>query len=690
MALGKFLCLAFLATSSTLPGSTIAPPSRNEGLTIANNRPRFTAAAQNMGPVDPAGQMEVSIWLKPHNQADLDATAKDLYDPKSPNYRHWLTRAEFATRYAPTAAEAQTVREFLSANGLATVTTGPNNFYVRARGTAAAVSAAFRVSLNNYQIDGKLIRGNAEDPFIAGAAAPLVASVSGLDNMEYAHPISAQTTIPSIPMTLLPPASPKAGARKTLGSVAPPPSGAGTSLAFNSRCFFGQTAQTFTSTGTLPTASYAGNEYTPVSTGCGYTPDNVRAAYNLNGLYAEGFDGTGQTIVILDWCGSPNITSDANAFSSQFGLPQLTSANFNIIYTPTPSTCEAPSPEINMDVEWAHAIAPGAKIDLVVPPSASFQDIDQGLFYAVNYQLGNIISGSYGSEEVFTPPTVLLTQEFITETAAVLGIAANFSSGDAGDFTNDMPFAFPSSVNTPAASPYATAVGGVSVALNADNSLAWQWGWGTNENILAQQGKVTDPPAGTGFFNFGSGGGPSNFFIKPAFQSKLPGTSRQLPDISWIGDPFTGVYVAISDTASSPQLQYQVYAGTSLACPMFSALWAIANQAAGTALGQAAPYLYTMPASTITDILPIGFKSDVTGTVQDSAGKTTYTANQLAAPLEGTSAYVSALWDYPLLPNTAVLLTFGTDTGLTVTKGWDNVTGNGVPNAKAFADYFRP
>jgi subtilase family serine protease len=690
MTLGKFLCFALLSTSSMLPCLALTVPLPTDGITIPNNRPKFTAAARNLGPVESSSQMEVSIWLKPHNQAGLDALARDLYDPRSANYRHWLTRAEFAARYAPTAAEAQTVRDFFAANGMTTVTTGPNNFYVRARGTAAAVASAFRVSLNNYEVNGKVIRGNSEDPFVAGEAAPLVASISGLDNMEYTHPIAGRSTIQSTPMAVLPPTAPKEGARTLLAGVQPEASGAGTSLAFNPRCLFGQTAQTFTSSGTLPIASYAGNQYTPAAAGCGYTPANVRTAYNLNGLYAEGFDGTGQTVAILDWCGSPNVTSDANAFSAQFGLPQLTTANFNIIYTPTPSTCQAPSPEINMDVEWVHAIAPGAKIALVVPPSASFQDIDQGLFYAVNYQVGNVISGSYGSEEVFTPTSILLTEEFITETAAVLGISANFSSGDAGDFTNDMPYAYPASVSVPAASPYATAVGGVSVVLNTDSSLAWQWGWGTNENFLVKQGTVTDPPSGTGYFNFGSGGGPSTFFVKPAFQSKLPGTGRQLPDISWIGDPFTGVYVAISSAATPAQVQYEVYAGTSLACPMFSALWAIANQAAGTPLGQAAPYLYTMPASTITDILPVGFKSNVTGTVQDSAGKTTYTANQLAAPLEGTTAYVSTLWDDPSLPNTAILITFGTDTGLTVTKGWDNVTGVGVPNAKTFADFFRP
>jgi subtilase family serine protease len=651
------------------------------GLTITNNTPKFAASAKNLGAVEPSTVIDVSIWLNPHNKADLDALAKDLYDPGSPNYRHWLTKAEFTAKYAPTAKEAKTVQDFLTSNKLSIVKVGPDNFFVRARGTVAAVNSAFHVSLNNYEINGKTVRGNAKDPIITGEAAALVGSVAGLDTLEYNHPVVTKTTSRN------PPTAPPGVATN---SAALATSAVGTSLPFNSNCFPGGTTQTFNSSGGLPIATYAGLSYTTNTAGCGYTPENIRAAYNLNALYAEHFDGTGQTIVIIDWCGSPTITQDANAFSAQFGLPQLTSKNFSIIYTPTPSYCQAPDPEINIDVEWAHAIAPGAAIDLVVPPSASFQDVDQGFFYAVDYQLGNVISGSYGSEELYTASSVLATENLISETAAVLGISANFSTGDDGDFTYDYPQFDPASVSAPADSPYATAVGGISLALNSNNTIAWQTGWGTNENTLAEQGFVEDPPSGNGFFNFGSGGGVSTVFAKPSYQSKLSGSGRHLPDISWLADPFTGAYIAISEPGVIPELQYTVYGGTSLACPMFSALWAIANQEAGVALGQAAPYLYTLPASTITDIVPHSASSNITGQVTDSARKKDYSAASLAAPLEGSTSFVSALWDYPLLQDTGILLTFGTDSGLKTAVGWDNVTGVGVPNGKAFADYFKP
>lgn len=677
----KLFSAALIAVGLLSPISPFGSASIADAATITNNTPKFAASAKKVGAVDPSSTIDVSVWLKPHNKADLDAVAKDLYNPSSANYRHWVTKAEFAAKYAPTAAEAKTVKDFLTSNKLAIVSVGPNNFYVRATGTVAAVSSAFHVTLNNYQVGSKVIRANAEDPTITGEAAAVVASVAGLDTLEYNHPLATSTTLRKAL-----PKAPGVGVASA-GSVT---SAAGSTLPFNPNCFVGQTTQKFTTGGGLPIATYKGNEYSPDPRGCGYTPENIQAAYNLKALYAQGYDGTGQTIVILDWCGSPTITGDANAFSAQFGLPKLTAANFSIIYTPTPSQCAAPDPEINIDVEWAHAIAPGAAIDLVVPPSATFQDVDEAFFYAVNYQLGNVISGSYGSEELYTPSSVLITEDLISETAAVLGISANFSTGDDGDFTFDFPEFNPPSVSAPADSPYATGIGGISLGLNDGKGISMQAGWGTNENLLSDEGYVPDPPAGDGYFNFGSGGGESGFFDKPWYQSKLKGGGRQLPDISWLADPFTGGYIAISEPFAIPELQYTVYGGTSLACPMFSGLWAIANQAAGQPLGQAAPYLYSLPASTLYDILPFDSGTNVTGVVEDSGGKTAYSAAALADPLEYVTKYVSAIWDYPLNQDVALLITFGTDSGLTTGPGWDNVTGVGVPKGEAFVDYFKP
>lgn len=683
-SLGMFATTSGIATAATV------------GSTIAGNHPKFSSSTKMIGAVEPASTVEVTIWLNPHNKAEMDSVAKDLYDPKSPNFRHFLKKADFMKRYAPTADEAKTVANFFTANKMSVVKMGPDNFYVRASGTAAAAAKAFHVTLNNYEVNGKTFRANVEDPYVSGEASSLVYSVSGLDTLGFTHPMVTRMSTPNLPgssanasLNTAVKIAPTSVALAKTNATPAAASTAGTSSPFNSDCFVGQTTQTFTSTGgALPKATYSGNEYTTANDGCGYVPADIYKAYGLNALYAEGFNGKGQTIVILDWCGSPTIQSDANAFSAQFGLPPLTSENFQIIYTPTASTCEEPDAEINLDVEWAHAIAPGAAIDLVVPPSSSFQDIDEGLFYAIDYGLGSVISNSYGAEEIYLGTGTLETGDLINETGAILGISVNYASGDDGDYTFDSAF-FAPSASYPATSPYGTAIGGISLGLNKAGEINWQIGWGTNENLVSFEGDVTDNPSQSGYFNFGSGGGPSVFFDKPSYQSKLSGSTRQVPDISWLADPFTGVYIGMSNAFQNPEYNYEVIGGTSLACPMFSALWAIsAQEVPGGLLGQAAPYVYSMPKSTISDIVPYSYKTDITGVVEDGSGKTKYTAVELGEPVVNSPAFISVLWDYPLYEDTAFIVTFGTDSGLTVAPGWDDVTGVGVPKPKAFADYF--
>lgn len=679
------------------------------GKTIAHNTPRYVFTAKNLGAVDPSRTIEVSIWLNLHNRAAFDALTQSLYDRTSPNYRHWLTRSDRVARFMPTAQEAQTVKQFFTAHNLKVVSVDPDNLFVRASGTVGDVEKAFQVQLNNYQLLGKTVRANNHDPYVEGAAAPLVAAVYGLDSGVYEHPLASQPVL---------------GQK----SAAAAPAAVSAQNIFSSVCFPGTETDVFSTNnnGTLPIGTYKGNFLALqnlTSNGCAYTPPSIQTAYNLAGLYNEGYTGTGQTIGIIDWCGSLTIESDANAYSAEFGLPALTSSNFTITNIPTPSTCAAADDvEINIDVELAHAVAPGANINLIVPPSASFQDVDAAEYLAISYGLANVISGSYGSIESYTPETYLANENLINEIGASSGISTNFSSADDGDFT---VFGISPTVSAPADSPWATGVGGVTLALNSDNSIAWQAGWGNNETLIAEAGFVGDPPDQVAFsFYAGSGGGPSDCasqidnpttgeitcvagYPKPSFQKKLSGKVRQVPDVAWLADPFTGVAIVITVPGSVPAQVWQVWGGTSVACPMFSALWAIANEEAeaggAPALGQAAQYLYSMPTGTITDVVPVSSKSNVVASILDSSGTTAYSANDVLGGAAPTK-FVSAIWDYAWIQDTALVVSFGTDcsadpvysyitsctsaSSLHTTRGWDNVTGVGTPNGQAFADSF--
>jgi len=647
---------------------------------IAGNVPGFVTIAKNNGPEEASTTISVTLWLQPHNRAALDTLAAQLYEKTSPNYHQWLKPAQLISQFAPTEADLGLAKQFLIEHNLKVTIVGPANFSITAQGTVGEVQKAFSVQIDKFTVGSETHRGNINNPTIEGPAAAVVAAVYGLDDYTATHPVAQVTN------------GFKSG--KSAATTTKLSGLTSDGIFYSGQCFPGTATDVFTTGGALPFATYTGNTYGQPANGggpgslppCGYDPAEVQTAYNLNGLYGEGFHGEGQTIVIIDWYGSPYITADANVFNSLNSLPPLTPSNFNIIYYPYNCNCGGIDPEINLDVEWSHAIAPQANIILLVPPSPTFADINNATVYAITYGLGNVISGSYGAEESLVPPVILEQSSLISELAAVSGISTNYATGDYGDYTI---FGIPPTVSTPADSPYSTAVGGVSLATNPDNTLAWQSGWGTNiTGIVAPPfagSYVADPPLNFGF-QFGSGGGASGFFLKPSFQKKLSGKWRELPDISWLADPYTGAEIVLFDGTGEA---VAVYGGTSLATPMFSAIWAIANQEAGVPLGQAAPYLYSMPAGTITDVVPVGSKTNPTGIIQDSSGFHHYTAAALAQPLDGTTSFYSGIYNSPF-DDEWDIVTFGTDTSLRTKIGWDNVTGMGTPNGQAFADFFAP
>ena len=632
--------------------------------------------------------MRVTLWLHPRNRATLDRLAEELYDKASPNYRHWLKPAELKAMFAPTTREVETVKQFLTERNLKVLRVGPANLSVTAEGTVADVERAFSVEIDKFAVGSETHRANINDPTIEGPAGELVSAVYGLDDDTYKHPVHQ--------------------AREMLGGKPAPVrldtdkarAAAFTGNLFLGPCFTGTGTHFFSTNGALPSATYSGNTYGAVAVGdqmgapCGYTPQQIYTAYHLNELYAKGFQGQGQTIVILNWTSAPNVTEDANLFSTLNNLPPLTSDNFNIIHFPAPCGClpaVGVQIEVDLDVEWSHAIAPAAKIILLLAPSPSSADVDNATVFAITEGLGNTISGSFGSMEKAQSSTALNQKNLIAEMAAVSGISTNYSTGDDGTFVEG-GFGFPT-IEIPAGLPFATAVGGVSLALNSNNTIAWQSGWGTNVTGLASGPLlgdfVADPPRRGGFIG-GSGGGASAFFAKPKFQVGVPGTQRQIPDISWLADPLTGAEVV---TFEADTFIVDVVGGTSLSAPMFSGLWAIANQEAGMPLGQAASYFYTMPVGTITDILPQASPTNLTGTIQDSTGLHHYSAAQLVEPpvfpLSLPTGFRSFLVQNPVDLEWDVI-SFGTDSTLKVTKGWDNVTGLGTPNPEAFVNFFAP
>src|SRR5262249_52384300 len=156
----------------------------------------------------------------------------------------------------------------------------------------------------------------------------------------------------------------------------------------------------------LPVGVYFGNVYGKDIPNLipDYTPAQVQGFYGLRDVYKKGWNGAGQTIVLLEAYGYPTIQDDANAFFQLAGLPLLTSSNFKVTYpqgppvSPIAGILTGWNFEIALDVQWAHSIAPGAKIIVVATPGQESADFLAGMTYIVNHNLGNVVSDSWGED----------------------------------------------------------------------------------------------------------------------------------------------------------------------------------------------------------------------------------------------------------------------------------------------------
>jgi subtilase family serine protease len=633
-------------------------------------------ASQVLGAEDPSRQIAVTFWLNQHDKAGFDDLVRQMYDRNSSNYHHWLTLNEYKTRFAPSAGDMAIVRQHLAANNLHVVATDQLNHAVTARGTVADVERATGVQLNRVLINGEVHRVPSAVPVISGAASKLVSAVQGLSDLTY-HNYAKRQIDPDTgkPMAVVP-------------LYHPGP----TEKFFNADCLRGTQVKDFKTDGGAPYAIYNGARYGGAITAgvpdlppCGYDSLQMEKAYGLTPLYKEKLDGSGQTIVIVDAYGSDTITTDANTFAEINGLPALTSSNFTIYYPTGPTNCGGNTcgwdVETSLDVEWSHTVAPGANIALLLSADNSFTNLDLSVLYGIETGLGPVISNSYGIGEIILEtedPAELTVQNTLSELGAALGVSVNFSSGDDGDFS----YAYGvTTVSMPAASPYATSVGGTSVFINSNDSIKLQTGWGNNLTriALATPNPPVIPPDFIGFYA-GAGGGTSAVWPKPSYQGSLSGSWRLVPDIAYVADPYTGAEFV--DTEGGTQF-ISVVGGTSLACPMFSGMWAISTQAAGAWLGQAAPLLYGLPAGAITDVVAVTGPNNVSGTTNSPpASPVYYSPEALAAPLENTVDFVSLL--YNGTSTRWYVISFGTDTSLTTGPGWDNVTGLGTPNGASF------
>jgi subtilase family serine protease len=637
---------------------------------------------QYMGLENPNKNMNVSVFLTLPNQAALDALVAQIHDPSSAQYRKFVTPAQFAAQFAPPAASSKAVQNYLTSQGLTITYVDKFNLVVRATGSVANLEKVFGTQVGVYQSQGKTFNLPLATPTIPPQLSTLVNKVTGFSTVKAATHLVRQT-------------NPKTG--KPLPGIAV--KGHKNGLFFPSDCF--EASSPLYLYGTGLEAIYSGNGYTT----CGYDPANVQHAYGFDTVINSGLNGAGQTIVIVDAYGSYTIPEDVATFDSINGLPPI---NLNVIYNPTGGTPDCVvsngvqcgwEDEVTLDVEWAHAMAPGATIDLVVSPTANFSDLANIDLWVAENIAPPSASHSFGFPEwllvdYYGDTADYDWQAYVNYIAdQVFGVSNNYSSGDSGDYVTLGDDLYPD-VSFPAGMQNVTSVGGTSLAIASNGSYKWENGWGTNATWLNYA-----PPYNFGF-QYGGGGGTSLVTPAPAWQTAyLSNTWRQQPDVAMDADPFTGVEIVwTSDgVVGDPQYVY-VFGGTSLSCPMFSAVWSEVAQAVASDydlptvnLGNAAPILYEesnlFPGS-FNDVKPVSSGANAHGTIFYNGVPTAYSQWDLAQPYQSAEYFWESIWNAG--GGYFYTVTFGTDSSLTTGPGWDNVTGVGTPAGASFIAPFLP
>jgi len=369
-----------------------------------------------------------------------------------------------------------------------------------------------------------------------------------------------------------------------------------------------------------------------------YAPFQFQRAYNLGPLYRKGLAGKGQTIAIVDSFGYQHIRGELRTFDKAFHLPPPPS--FRIIHPVGAIPPYDPNArpqmfgwaiETSLDVEYAHAIAPKAKLLLVETPvpetlgTGGFPPIIRAENLVINHHMANVITQSFGAPEIgFPSRRSILGLRSAFKNAARHGVSVLAGTGDSGatgpktlDATGSpLTFFLRRNVSWPASDPLVTALGGTQLHLNAKgNHTAPDSVW--NDTALFGS------PASTG-------GGRSVVFSRPFYQhgiAHLRGR-RGIPDISMSAAVNGAALVFLDAKLGAGPAGFYLIGGTSEASPMFAGIVSIADQWAGHGLGLLNPAIYRLLAHHAAGIVDV---TRGTNTVTFPQGGSTHTVKGFAA-----------------------------------------------------------
>ena len=634
------------AGASADAGPAARSASQADRVPLPGTVPGWTAQAADQGLVATSAAVTARVYLAGENPAGLAALARAVSDPASAQYGRFLSPAETARRFGAGAGQVSAVRAWLTASGFTVTEANPH--YLSVRGNAAAVQRAFATRLHAYRKDGRTYTAPAAAATAPAALAAAVLAVTGLDTAPHRAVHGSRRAVPGGRRDLLP--APTA-AYANSGPFSP---------------YFGATPATG-----LPPAYGRTQPYVVK----GFDGTQLRRAYGADGT---GLTGKGVTVAVVDAYDSPTLGSDVATYAAAHGDAPYRQGQLTRVDPAVWTDTVAPSPafpggcgaagwygEQSLDVEAVHGVAPDANIVYVGGASCADSDLTDALDRVVDGRLADIVSDSWSDLESATDSSIDAVYDQTFMRGAVEGIGFYFSSGDDGD---EVAASGSKTVGSPVSLPWVTAVGGTSLALDRKGGYGFETGWGTDSAPLGQDGESWGSLPGS--FLGGAGGGtsarvPEPFYQYPVVPSALVhangGRNRVVPDVAAVADSGTGFLVGQTQTWPDGSVRYGEFrvGGTSVACPVFAAIQALAQQAKGTPLGFADPEIYAR------------YNTPAFHDVTD-------------APLGARTRLAQVRVDFhdgvdDVYGQDVSLRTMGHDSSLHAVKGYDDITGVGSP-----------
>jgi subtilase family serine protease len=596
-----------LASLAIATGALAVPTAASAA---AGGRAQIQAASRGAAPASkvaatPEGApIDFTVGLELKDPTGARAFEEAVTNPRSASYRHYLTPAQFESRFSPTKASVDTVTSWLRAEGLDVEGVTADRMTISVSGTAATVAHAFGTTLGQYHRLGRTVRLAAAPLTVPASISSLISGVTGVEQNVASRDATTGVNSTRTARRLSKP-------RKKKEEPIEQPFG------FRNAPPCSKVANEVKDTVDPPFEGYPQLHYAM----CGYTPPQLQQAYNLTAPIAAGDDGKGQTVAVIDAYASPTLLADAQQYAelNQPGQP-LESSQYSQKISPTfneVELCEAPEwfGEQTLDVEAVHATAPGANI-LYVGAKNCLGSLFTSVQEVVDGHLAQVITDSWGDDggDLLDSTGTRKAFDNVLLMAANTGIGVQFSAGDEGDEFANLGMTV---ADYPPSSPLAISVGGTSLLLNKKGKRL-EYGWSTSKSLLCSQlvvelteGECTlgsYAPPSPGAFLYGGGGGTSYQYGEPSYQdgvvptvlternSKITGVRNRVePDISMDADPTTGMLVG--ETQQFPEgTHYDQYriGGTSLSSPLFAGVMADADQAAGTPLGFVNPLIYSL------------------------------------------------------------------------------------------------